>query len=499
MGFFDRFRRKGGGKGSGKLTVGSFQVEPGKSFRIEYLDFKIRGRKARRTWRKLYEFPVDEENMALAKPEGYAEIASEDWKELVEKVKDKYLDHGIDPDMLDYFVFRLRYIYEKPNVGAIAWTVGVTENDDGTFDFEPDPELPDPNDFIEPEPMPVQQVVLPQNLGQPADRLAEAISQLRETMSTLQQFTEMQNQLRNTILQSLGINAGPTSEEEALERLLEKMRKYDELKKRLGMTPDKDVYLKMMEKMPWWAGMLSMFMNNIGPLMSMLPMFSGIGRMGFPGAGAGGYQYGNMRPAPRPPAPRPPGQYAGAQQQYGGAQPQQQYGGAQQQYGGAPGGGYGYQNPNQYRGGQVQRPPGPPRGGSYTGSPQGRPPQERPPQGQEEPPYLQPADEHPVEVQAPRIAREPVTERAPVRPSSKPPTPPKQKKPKYTPEEYIVDEDILKEFEEELNRLDEQQEEIKKVEDEKRMAEKGEVAGENGTEKVKAGTGTANNEVEVEE
>lgn len=483
MGFFDRFRRKGGGKGSGKLTVGSFQVEPGKSFRIEYLDFKIRGRKARRTWRKLYEFPVDEENMALAKPEGYAEIASEDWKELVEKVKDKYLDHGIDPDMLDYFVFRLRYIYEKPNVGAIAWTVGVTENDDGTFDFEPDPELPDPNDFIEPEPMPVQQVVLPQNLGQPTDKLTEAISQLRETMSTLQQFTEMQNQLRNTILQSLGINAGPTSEEEALERLLEKMRKYDELKKRLGMTPDKDVYLKMMEKMPWWAGMLSMFMNNLSPLMSMLPMLTGMGGMNFPGAGAGGYQYGNVRPAPRPPAPRPQGQYSGT---------------PQQQYREAPAGEYGYQNPNQYHGYQVQRPPGPPRGESYQRNPPQRPPA-RPQQNQEQPPYLQPADEHPVEVQAPRIAREPVTERAPVRPSSKPPTPPKQKKPKYTPEEYIVDEDILKEFEEELNRLDEQQEEIKKVEDEKRMTEKGEVAGEDGTEKVKAGTGTADNEVEVEE
>jgi len=251
------------------VTINNVKIEPGKGqFRLEYLSFRTKAGLPRKTWRKLLSMDVTEENIALAQPDGYKEIDRDSWAEAVRKVENELMFSGIDPEALDYKIFRLKYVGEPPNSSSIViWKVGVTVDEEGNVDFDPDPSEPSPYDLMPPN---WEKEVTEQKVFEPAP--LDPFEQLRDMMQKFQEITQMQREMQKVIAQAFGL---PDPEQKndkfsALRELLEEMRQYEELKKQLGMGEQKDVMDKMLDKMPWWAGFLMFSLQNLSPLLSLL-------------------------------------------------------------------------------------------------------------------------------------------------------------------------------------------------------------------------------------
>ncbi len=250
------------------ITVGNLKIEPGKGqFRLEYLSFRTRAGLPRKSWRKLLNIPVTEETIAMAQPDGYKEIDKDSWVEAVRKVENELMFSGIDPELIDYKIFRLKYVAEPPNSSIILWKVGVTVDEEGNVDFDPNPTEPSPYDLMPPD---WEKEVTEKKVFEPAP--LDPFEQLRDMMQKFQEITQMQKEMQKVIAQAFGL---PDPDERrdkfsALKELLEELRQYEELKKQLGLGEQKDVMEKMLDKMPWWAGFLMFSLQNLSPLLSLL-------------------------------------------------------------------------------------------------------------------------------------------------------------------------------------------------------------------------------------
>ncbi len=305
MGFFDKIKnalKSPDGGGSGETGI-----QKGGIFAVEYLRVKVDGMRVRKTWKRIATLEVNDETKDLGKENGFEYLDRGELHRIVENYS--------DPMMGGVFL-RLRYFPNPTSMAGarIIWTIYVEETDDGDLSIDPNPDIPNNAELREiygvdmagmPQQVPQQSQMNPMN---PMD-LQSALMPVQQFAQTMMMFAEIQNQIRQAFRKLAGVeeegNSREKSKIEMLKEIVEELNQYEQLRKQLGGHDD-----KLVEKMPWWALLLTQFAQNFGPLLGM----------GLMGGGMGGYgqpyyqqqqQYYPPNPSqgqagPLPPTPTPP-------------------------------------------------------------------------------------------------------------------------------------------------------------------------------------------------
>lgn len=308
MGIFDKLKSAL----SSQSEKNSNEIQKGGIFAVEYLRVKVDGRRVRKTWKRIATLEVNDETKDLGKENGFEYLDRGELHRIVENYSDPLLG-GV--------FLRLRYF---PNPTSMAgaktiWTIYVEETDDGDLNIEPNPEIPSNAELRELYGVDMAQI--PQQVPQqsqmnPMD-LQSALMPMQQFVQTMMMFAEMQEQMRKAFKKLAGVEEEGRSREkskiELLKEIVEELNQYEQLRKQLGGHDD-----KLVEKMPWWALLLTQFAQNFGPLLGMGMMGGGM-----PGYGQPYYppqqQYyppqNQTGPLPQTPAPPKPKSREEPQQQ----------------------------------------------------------------------------------------------------------------------------------------------------------------------------------------
>ena len=285
MGIFDKIKKtlSGAKEDENQET----KVEEGGIFAVEYLRVKADGMRVRKTWKRIATLEVSKETKDLAKSNGFEYFDRGELHRIIENYNDPLLG-GV--------FLRLRYF---PNPASMAgaktiWTIYVEETDDGDINIEPDPEIPSNAELRELYGVDYPTIAVQQQ-GQPQQNpmdLQSALMPMQQFVQTMMMFAEMQEQMRQAFKKLAGVEVNGESREkskiEMLREIVEELNQYEQLRKQLGGSDD-----KLVEKMPWWALLLTQFAQNFGPLLGM----------GLMGGGMPAYQQPYLMPSQYPAQP----------------------------------------------------------------------------------------------------------------------------------------------------------------------------------------------------
>ena len=299
MGIFSKI--KDALKSPSRDRTGGKGIQKGGIFAVEYLKVKVDGIRVRKTWKRIATLEVNDETKDLGRENGFEYLDRGELHRIVENYSDPLLG-GV--------FLRLRYF---PNPTSMAgaktvWTIYVEETDDGDINIEPNPEIPSNAELREiygvdmahmPQPVPQQAQQNPMDLQ-------NALMPMQQFVQTMMMFAEMQEQMRKAFKKLAGVEEEGGREKskiEMLREIVEELNQYEQLRKQLGGSDE-----KLVEKMPWWALLLTQFAQNFGPLLGMGLMGGGMPYQGQMYAPPQQYvaQPGQVTALPQTPAPPKP-------------------------------------------------------------------------------------------------------------------------------------------------------------------------------------------------
>lgn len=305
--------------GQGIFSIEVLRIEPDRRGHI------------RKKWKRIATLEVSKETIDLAKPDGYAYVDKTEWPKIV--------DNYEIPELGGVFV-RLRYFPnpQSPAGAKTIWTVFVSKDDAGEVSIDPEAEIPsiaELKTLFAPETLlheievgagAPRQAFNPYDPEAMKEAMKMAMQPLMMSMQMLSMMADAQEQFKQALMKLAGLSPEqerPKSKIELLREIVEELNQYEQLRKQLG--GGSDLNDKLIEKMPWWALLLTQFTQTFSPFLQLLtnPMMMGMPGYGNPYQNPYGYPpqnqynsynnpYGGQpeqisappRERPRPPAPR---------------------------------------------------------------------------------------------------------------------------------------------------------------------------------------------------